>query len=162
MIARDIAHALGGQKCATGYLCRCPVPSHGKGRGDRTPSLLVTNGDRAALFKCFAGCDARDILAELRVRGLSPALRNAPVSRDTVEPKPDHIANPEALALWRSAGPITADTKAASFLRARGITIEPPPSLRAATILHLDKYPLPALVAAVQAPGRHTSPCRRR
>ena len=170
MIARDIAHALGGQKCAAGYLCRCPVPSHGKGRGDITPSLLVTDGDKTALFKCFAGCDARDILAEVRARGISDRLSETSmgvrgvsgnlhetscrreVSRQ-VDAKPDHMPDTEAVALWASAGPV-AGTKAAAYLRARGITIDPPQSLRACRIMHMDRYPFPALIAAVQAPER--------
>jgi len=46
------------------------VPSHGKGRGDRNPSLSTGDGDKGLLVQCFAGCDARDVLAALRARGL--------------------------------------------------------------------------------------------
>jgi hypothetical protein len=39
-------------------------------------------------------------------------------------------------------------------LVARGITIPAPPSLRATTVLYLERLPLPAMVAAVQAQDR--------
>jgi len=153
--AATIALSLGGRKRADGYLCRCPVPSHGNGKGDRNPSLLIKDGDRAVLLKCFAGCDRLEILHELRQRGLIDLPDTLPPrsSPAVVEYAPDHVASLEALELWRIAGPI-AGAPAAKFLAARGLTLTPPPSLRAATILHLKRYPLPAMVAAVQAPDR--------
>ncbi|HMF28049.1 MAG TPA: toprim domain-containing protein, partial [Candidatus Cybelea sp.] len=48
----------------------CPVPSHGKGRGDRNPSLRLTDGQTQLLVRCYSGCDARDVLDVLRRRGL--------------------------------------------------------------------------------------------
>jgi len=69
--ARSIAQALGGIRNGNGYLCRCPVPSHGKGRGDRNPSLSIADGDDGKLLvRCFAGCDPCNVLAALRSRGL--------------------------------------------------------------------------------------------
>lgn len=43
---------------------RCPVPGHGSGGGDRTPSLGVRYdvGAGKSTVKCFSGCDARDVL----------------------------------------------------------------------------------------------------
>lgn len=69
---RSIARACGhAQPNGNGYLCSCPVPSHGKGRGDRNPSLSIAVGDNGSLLaRCFTGCDARDVLLELRKRGL--------------------------------------------------------------------------------------------
>jgi hypothetical protein len=47
--AREIALALAGrraQRLADGsFLVSCPVPSHGKGRGDSNPSLRIGDGD---------------------------------------------------------------------------------------------------------------------
>jgi hypothetical protein len=131
------------------------VLSHGKGKGDRNPSLLIKDGDHAVLLKCFAGCDRLDILAELRRRGFIDQIdehrrRNPAPAAELI---PTHTASPEALDLWRAAQPI-ADTPVAQFLAARGLTITPPPSLRATILLHLKRYPLPAMVAAVQAPDR--------
>jgi hypothetical protein len=62
--ARSIAQALSGSiRNGNGFLCRCPVATHGKGRGDRNPGKL--------LVRCFAECDSLDVLAELRRRGLT-------------------------------------------------------------------------------------------
>ena len=159
--AATIAHSLGGRKRSDGYLCCCPVPSHGKGKGDRNPSLLIKDGDHAVLLKCFAGCDRLDVLEELRRRGLIDGRPHSRATRQiephnppaVVEFEPDHAASREALELWCTAQPI-ADTAVALFLAARGLTITPPPSLRATTILHLKRYPFPAMIAAVQAPDR--------
>jgi hypothetical protein len=72
--ARDVAFALAGQRAqrlADGsFLVPCPVPSHGKGRGDRNPSLCIGDGERRLLVHCFGGCDPHDVLDALRRRGL--------------------------------------------------------------------------------------------
>ena len=60
--AERIARALNGKRTTEGFLCRCPVPGHGKGQGDRNPSLLVKNGERAPLVTCFSGCDHHDAM----------------------------------------------------------------------------------------------------
>jgi len=48
MTARSIALALGGRRAQRltdgSFLIPCPVPSHGKGRGDRSPSLRIGGG----------------------------------------------------------------------------------------------------------------------
>lgn len=86
MRAADIAKALGGAtRSGRGWLARCPAPGHGQGRGDRTPSLSLADGDGGKLLvHCHAGCDPRDVLAELRERNLLD--------------EPDRDARP-----WRSA-----------------------------------------------------------
>jgi putative DNA primase/helicase len=157
--ASSIARALHGRSAAGGsYLVRCPVPSHGNGKGDRNPSLMLRDGDKAGrvLVHCYAGCEAADVLAELRRRNLlercgeddsySPATCAAPEEK--------HQPDPEAVATWRSGGAMVEDHPAARFLAARGLTIPAPPSLRSGAIRHLDQYELPALIAAVQAPER--------
>lgn len=153
--ASEIARALGGHRNGDGFLCRCPVPLHGQGRGDRRPSLSIRDGDERILVRCFAGCDPRDVLAELRRRGLLDDERpNRRVCHDTPRPRPDppHDPDPEAVGIWRDAGPV-AGTVVATYLRRRGITIEIPPTLRAGTGLHLGRYSFPVLVAAVQRPA---------
>src|SRR5262245_32720239 len=74
MTAAEIARALAGpraQRLSDGcWLVPCPVLSHGKGRGDRSPSLRIGDGETHLLVCCYAGCDHRDVLAELRHRGL--------------------------------------------------------------------------------------------
>jgi len=87
--ARDIALALAGRRAQRltdgSYLVPCPVPSHGKGRGDHNPSLRIGDGQTRLLVRCYAGCDAHDVLDALRRRGLlddkpteGPSVRNPP------------------------------------------------------------------------------------
>ena len=104
MSAYDVAKALPGSvRNGNGWLVRCPVPSHGKGRGDRAPSLSVHDGrDGRLLVRCFAGCDPLQVLDELRGRGFvdgaedrdrAPARRTSPLrQREPVEPNPDALA----------------------------------------------------------------------
>jgi len=75
MSARDIALAFAGRRKPVrlpngSYLVPCPVPSHGKGLGDRNPSLRISDGASRLLVHCYSGCDSRDVLDELRRRGL--------------------------------------------------------------------------------------------
>lgn len=109
--AASISRALKGHKHATGFLCRCPVPTHGKGRGDRSASLSIRDGDDDKLLvNCFAGCDGRDVLDALRARGLldhdpsSCERRSAPRCEPAEEPPAQ--PNPIAIDLWRAAEPI--------------------------------------------------------
>ena len=76
MTAAEIAKALNGRPAAGGgYLCRCPVPTHGRRRGDRNPSLLVREGDFQPIWHCFGGCDRRAVGDELRRLELIPNSR---------------------------------------------------------------------------------------
>ena len=115
--AASIARALGGHRSGSGYLCRCPVPNHGRGRGDRTPSLSIADGDERLLVNCFGGCDALDVLDELRRRGLlveaddhSRAPRRAPTPRRSrpSESGETHARRQleKAVALWRRRRPV--------------------------------------------------------
>jgi hypothetical protein len=158
-----IAERLGGHRRAESdrWLCRCPVRTHGRGKGDRRPSLSIRDGDAPGriLLHCFAGCSPHDIIAELRARGLlpgcerplRPAVRRAAEQVRESEPDPDQAA----LALWRAADAIDG-TLAEVYLRDhRGLAGPFPPSLRYRGDV---RYPagtiLPALVAAVQRPDR--------
>ena len=61
--AAKIAAALEGRREARQWRCRCPI--HG-GR-----SLLVRDGDKGRILVfCHGGCEAHDVLAELRRSGL--------------------------------------------------------------------------------------------
>lgn len=44
------------------FVARCPVPSHGNGRGDRNPSLSITDADDKALVTCHVGCSIDEIV----------------------------------------------------------------------------------------------------
>lgn len=57
------------------FKASCPVSDHGKGQGDRNPSLAVSEGeDGRVLLKCWAGCPYTDVLAaiDLAVADLFP------------------------------------------------------------------------------------------
>lgn len=43
----------------------CPVPGHGRGRGDQNPSLSISLEDDKVLWHCKAGCSQEDVLAAL-------------------------------------------------------------------------------------------------
>lgn len=66
--AENIAHALPGcRKVKPGQWKAC-CPAH----TDNTPSLSITERNGKALFKCWSGCDQRDIIAALQRQGLWP------------------------------------------------------------------------------------------
>ncbi len=72
-LASSISQALSGRRGSNGnFLCRCPVPNHGNGHGDKTHSLSIKDGPKGLLVYCFAGCSGREIYKELRARGLLP------------------------------------------------------------------------------------------
>lgn len=49
-----------------GWIASCPVPSHGKGNGDRNPSLSISEGsDGKALVNCMAGCSTGDVVQSI-------------------------------------------------------------------------------------------------
>lgn len=142
MSAQQIGIALRGRRNGSGWLVSCPCPNHGKGRGDRSPSLSVTDGDEGRiLLRCFAGCDFIDILDELKHRGLVEGTRSdrPPQPIRVVEQKPDA----DALVIWR-ASVEAPETIVDEYLNRRGIYLRPP-MLRC----RLDRR---SMVAAVQAP----------
>ncbi len=67
MTAREIIKALDGRWGGTSGIACCPA------HDDRDPSLSIRDGvDGEPVFKCFAGCDWRDVKDALRARGLLP------------------------------------------------------------------------------------------
>lgn len=157
MTAAEIAEALGGRPSGSGFACPCPVPGHGRGGGDRHPSLSVADGDDGLLVHCFAGCDSRDVIAELQRQGLIDCRpwvgpltltrrRTAP-RRRPCPPTPSQVA----LALWRNARP--RGEVVARYLGRRGITCVPP-SLRQGMITWRGDVETPTMVAAVQGSDR--------
>ena len=85
----------GKPKCACHYSSKkgegkkhCPVPTHGKGRGDIYPSFSVTLKDNGKeVFRCHAGCTQDEVIAALKERGLwaDPAPRAARRRQKKVE-----------------------------------------------------------------------------
>ena len=76
MQAEEIAKQLGNAKKVNGqWLASCPVPGHGRGNGDKNPSLSISEGpDGKALFHCHGGCDQQTVFQVIRERGLLPEL----------------------------------------------------------------------------------------
>jgi putative DNA primase/helicase len=133
--AERIALALGDDAIAVrgGWLISCPDAGHGKGLGDRSPSLSISDTpDGRFLAYCHAGCMFEDIEAALRERGLlGDEWRDAQPPSTARTPRV-HEPNPEALKLWRKGSPVTPGSVVQRYLQARGITIPVPPSLRGA------------------------------
>jgi putative DNA primase/helicase len=122
--AAEIAAALGGRREGRQWRCRCPV--HG-GR-----SLFVRDGDvgRILVF-CHGGCEARDVLAELRRSGLlcGPS-ENYQLPAMHRRFCPDEVARTaRALTLWREAWS-TAGTIVETYLANRGLALVPLQCLR--------------------------------
>jgi len=117
-IGSDIVKRLGGTWKPGGGMCLCPA------HADRTPSLSVRVGDHALLFKCFAGCDTRDVIREI-LRLDDNALHyvddaaKAPAATGT-----DLWRRQRALRIWDDARPLSG-TPAEIYLRRRRIAILP-------------------------------------
>jgi hypothetical protein len=159
--AAAIARALAGRRAQRlaggGYLVPCPLASHGKGRGDRNPSLHIGDGCQRLLVYCFAGCNARDVLYELRRRGLlddrDVKRRDPPPSKKRpLQIRDDYADRQRRKATWlwsrrRAIGGTLAET----YLRqACGITCPLP-----ATLGFLPPFKpehSPALIAAFGLP----------
>jgi putative DNA primase/helicase len=149
--AIEVAHRLGGHRSGDGYLVRCPNAGHGKGQGDRNPSLLVTDGHSRLLVKCFAGCATGDILRALEDVGLTHpdlkvAVRVVPAPRNKVH---DKGVAPRA---WESSLPLTRTVAEIYLRRHRRLAPPFPASLR-----FVSHHPVCALGAAVQRPDDSVS-----
>jgi putative DNA primase/helicase len=150
MTAAEIAAALGGaHRSGAWRRCRCPV------HGSLGATLALRDGERGLIVKCFAGCDPRDVLAELRRRQL---IEGPDAPQHRAQPRPagartDDDAHRTAAAwrLWKA----TRDprgTSVAAFLVGRAITMPLPSSLRwAPRCWHREaRANLPAMVALVE------------
>src|SRR5215471_3009834 len=152
--ARSIAFALSGKRMQRlpdkSFLCSCPLPSHGKGRGDRNPSLRVGDGQMRLLLHCYSGCDPRDVLDELRRRGLlndgPPSPSHRPAKMTATPNDYGREQHRKAAWLWSQRKPIEK-TIAERYLReARGITCALPPTLGYLPPSKPERHP--AMVAA--------------
>ena len=51
------------RETGSGWLASCPLPDHGLGRGDRNPSVSVSEGDDGrVLLSCKAGCETEALV----------------------------------------------------------------------------------------------------
>jgi putative DNA primase/helicase len=118
MSAADIAYALGdARREGRGWRCRCPL--------HRGLSLTLRDGDGGRLLAwCFGGCDSRDVLIELRRRGLldGRATGYRRPSPQTSQ-REDVARTARALAIWHEARPAVG-TIVESYLRRRGILLD--------------------------------------
>ena len=148
MIAAEIARALGAaRRSGRWWSCRCPA------HDDRSPSLSLRDGERRLILHCWAGCEPREVLAELRCVGLlSDDRRDYPWhAKDRADDSHDRERRTEiARRIWNAAKDARG-TPAERYLRSRGITIPPALSLRwIASCKHgATKTRLPALVGKV-------------
>jgi hypothetical protein len=90
MQAEQIAKQLGNAKRANGqWVASCPVPSHGKGNGDKNPSLSVHIDDEGKpLFHCHSGCTQESVFQTIRDMQLLPELEERPDPLANIKPLP--------------------------------------------------------------------------
>lgn len=160
--AQHIIKALGGRWHGSYGMARCPAHK------DQDPSLKARddpNKPDGVDLHCFAGCDWRAVKDALRRDNLLPGWESGPSHRRkaAVHPEADAQARRKAKQqadrieaaqeIWRRARP-AAGTLAETYLRARGITISIPPTIRYVPDLKHGPTGLlmPTMVAAVQGP----------
>jgi putative DNA primase/helicase len=149
--AAEIAAALGGaQRSGAWWYCRCPA------HDDRTPSLSLRDGDRGIVVHCHAGCDAHDVLAVLRRRGLIGGTSDDRGRSDMAMVRIDDRGDGEDAArriawarrIWDAAREAPG-SPVADYLSSRSITIAPSASLRYAPFLRRPDGSRPAMVARI-------------
>jgi putative DNA primase/helicase len=154
MMAHDIALALGGGQ-REGHNYRAPCPLHGGN------SLYFADGrDGNLLIHCFAGCEGRDIFAELRARGLiagearlDPQREEERRRREEAKAKAD-IERLRRKICWArdlyQRGKPATGTAVETYLGSRGITGPIPPVLRFLKFCpHRNGSYYPAMVAPI-------------
>ena len=146
----DLVKRLGGTWSPNGAMCQCPA------HDDRSPSLSVRVGEKALLFKCFAGCDTIDV-----IRAIRRLDRSIQLTGQNAAPSPQISLSPQwlqqrALDLWDGARAL-AGTPAKQYLCRRSIILSPP-ALRfhRRTPLGRGKCAVfrPAMIAALHERGR--------
>lgn len=96
---------------------RCPVPSHGKGRGDRNRSLQSRQGSRAWLMKCWAGCDLAAICTAMGL-SVSDLFDDARLPRGSLPiPKPARVDR-RGIAFQLELHGVLLQTRAEAVLQA--------------------------------------------
>jgi putative DNA primase/helicase len=152
MTAEDLVRALSGRRIGRAWIARCPV------HDDRRPSLAIAKAKNGkVLVHCHAGCNQRDVIATLRIRGAwdginrgTDRLLRKTDSKLMVESDPGVLKRLEsALAVWR-ASLLPQQMEVEAYLRSRGIAIPVPASIRFHVGLrHSSGGIWPAMVALV-------------
>jgi len=123
MIAAEIAAALGNAR-REGHAWRCRCPLHGG------HSLVLADGRNALLVKCWAGCDVRDVLAELHRLQLTSVDRRTEWAGQRFDDQRDRARRIEiARRIWDGARDARGSL-VACYIASRGIIMPIPPSLR--------------------------------
>jgi Toprim domain len=158
MSAPELVAALGGRRHGRHGMARCPA------HADRTPSLSIAEADDARpLLYCFGGCPQEAVIDALRSRGLWPDRSEhleyrAPdpaviEARRREEAKSRQKRRDCARAIWRNAATDSCREFVLTYWRARGLTIDLPPSIRSGRMWHpFERRQMPAMVAAIQGP----------
>jgi len=133
---------------ANSWVARCPA------HDDRDPSLSVSVKDGRVLVHCFAGCTPDEVLGAVGLTwkdlrggeswGWSPFPSRAKPKPEPETPSPEDLERWESL--WERAKP--GHPILTRYLRARGLELEPPPTLR---VIYLRGEPV--MVARVEGPG---------
>lgn len=108
MQAEQIAKSLGNAKRANGqWVASCPVPSHGKGNGDKNPSLSISISDEGKpLFHCHGGCSQEEVFQTIRARNLLPELLEKPDPLANIRPIPRNKLEQEWVYLDEDKVPV--------------------------------------------------------
>lgn len=81
-----IAKALGNAKQVNGnWLASCPVAGHGRGNGDKNPSLSIKEDNGKYLFHCHGGCDQHSVFDAVRERNLLPSIQRQEYSLQLIK-----------------------------------------------------------------------------
>ena len=149
--AAEIAAALGSSH-RSGEWWRCVCPVHGSRTG-HSATLALKDGEKGLIVVCHAGCNRRDVLAELRRRRLIDSHCAEPDSAifgSRIAREPDWPGLDRAGRTWKAARHASG-TPLVGYFAGRGITIAPLPSLRYAPYLrHPSGIYLPAMVARIE------------
>ena len=103
MQAEQIAKTLGNAKKVNGnWVASCPVPGHGRGNGDKNPSLSISDGnDGKPLFHCHGGCDQQTVFNVVREMGLLPELEQRPEPLALIKPMAQMVASRQLEQEWQ-------------------------------------------------------------
>ena len=151
MTAEEIARRHGGKPLGNGqFMISCPVPTHGAGRGDKRPSLSVSDGLQGLLAHCHAGCSWESVMAALRARG--DTSRNAPAP-DAIARRLPHHAEVDPVARSKWAARLATRPTVERYLRhARNISCAIPDTIGEGVFQAPNQTPTPSLIAAIHAP----------
>jgi putative DNA primase/helicase len=112
--AADIVKTLGAKPSGSGWVCRCPVPSH----DDKHASFGINVRDGKLYVHCLAGCSQGQVIDELKRRGLwgktnvASASTNATSGAKTDAPK-------DPMKPWRNAGPFMRNSPVDIYLKTK-------------------------------------------